>query len=412
VRQIAAPALALGVFGYAIDLRLRRSRPDATPQLLWVVLLLGAAVLGLALEDAALVRPALTAALPGVVIYFLLGHGIQSFRALENVTALILCSTLILSVVAVEQGTAPLGCFRAEAGKLTWDGRSCAGQLDCERGADADYSCEHVGLFGTQSLEGRARYLGWLGDPDQLALLVAVALPFALAFYDRKRSPARAFLALASLGLAVGCSTYTRSRGGQLALLVGISVYGVRRIGARALIGSAALMVFLWFKAGGDAMLSSADRGWYEGMQMFRQAPFLGVGLGQFTEHHVTLAQNSFVVAAAELGLFGFLPLSVVLYLSAKIPLAGLRRLEDPAARSWALALFASWLGLLAGLFFRAQAGALVWIFAGLSGAFYSATRSHDPDFQVRLGWGELLALLAADGVLLGALAVVSALGQ
>jgi O-antigen ligase len=398
-------ALGLGIFGYALDLRLRKLRPEATPQLLWMAVLLGAAVLGLLEHDPVQLKPVLARVVPGLVLYLLVAHGVQSFRALQALAALVLAGGLFVSLVAAEQAAAPRGCFKAEEGRLGWDGRACTGELDCERGDGVDYSCEHLGLVGTQSLEGRPRYLGWLSDPDQLALAVVVALPFAFAFFERKRSLGRGLLSAAALALAIASVILTRSRGGLLALLAALGVQAARTDRVKRMGLWAALAVFLWSAGGGDAMSASFDEGWYEGMLMFLRSPLLGVGIGQFTEHHVHLAQNSFVGAAAELGLLGFVPWTAVLYLSVKVPLAGLRRLEEPVARAWAWALLSSWCGLLVGLFFRAAwRGELFWIFTGLSGAFFASTRTHDPAFEVRLGWRDLLGLLCADAIVLGGL--------
>src|SRR5205823_6586003 len=104
--------------------------------------------------------------LPAFLLYLLVAHAVQSLRALQAITGVILLLTVFLSVVAVVEGLAPQGCFRREETALVWDGRRCQSRADCERqaGAEAgaDYRCEHAGLFDTQSLRGRARFQGSL----------------------------------------------------------------------------------------------------------------------------------------------------------------------------------------------------------------------------------------------------------
>ena len=97
-----------------------------------------------------------------------------------------------------------------------------------------------------------------------------------------------------------------------------------------------------------------------------------------------------------------------MLYLSAKIPLAVLSRVERvPAlqgtsatriARPWAMALLAAFAGLTFGIFFLSFAYHYVlWIYIGLTGALYSAVRRHDPELEVRFGARDALIVLAID---------------
>ena len=72
------------------------------------------------------------------------------------------------------------------------DGRMCENVEQC-RGPDAEpgkeYRCEHVGLFGTYSVEERVRYRGELHDPNEVALTIcAGALSMLIAFALRKRT--------------------------------------------------------------------------------------------------------------------------------------------------------------------------------------------------------------------------------
>jgi O-antigen ligase len=46
---------------------------------------------------------------------------------------------------------------------------------------------------------------------------------------------------------------------------------------------------------------------WYEGMQMFRQNPVLGVGADMYTDINPLTAHNSFVLVLAETGIIGFM---------------------------------------------------------------------------------------------------------
>ncbi|HEX7669060.1 MAG TPA: hypothetical protein VF395_05740 [Polyangiaceae bacterium] len=104
---------------------------------------------------------------------------------------------------------------------------------------------------------------------------------------------------------------------------------------------------------------------------------------------------------------------SAIVYLSAKIPFVVLRELtekkiaEDPAlagaaiARPWAMALLAAFAGLTVGIFFLSFTYHYVlWIYIGLSGALYSAVRTHYPQFRVRFGPTDAALVTAIDGAI------------
>jgi O-antigen ligase len=139
---------------------------------------------------------------------------------------------------------------------------------------------------------------------------------------------------------------------------------------------------------------------WKTGFDLFISSPIVGVGQGQFVEHHYLTAHNSYVLALAETGFVGFILWGAVLYVSVKILLLAVLRYRDrPEAKvalSWGLALLASLAGLCVGIFFLSFSWHnLFWIYMGLVGAYYSAIRTHDPDFRVRMGPIDLLAIVA-----------------
>jgi hypothetical protein len=107
----------------------------------------------------------------------------------------------------------------------------------------------------------------------------------------------------------------TRSRGGLLALLVVVAIALARQMGK--VVATVLLAVVLTagvainFTGGRDAASTSeSTRGrmdaWSEGLQMLKEQPLLGVGYGQFLEHHTLTAHNSLVLCFAETGLIGY----------------------------------------------------------------------------------------------------------
>ncbi len=144
---------------------------------------------------------------------------------------------------------------------------------------------------------------------------------------------------------------------------------------------------------------------------MFRTHPLFGVGFDRFTDHHFLTAHNSFVLAPAELGFPGMMLWTTLVFASIKVPWTALKRYEHrpeaDVARAWAMALIASMMGMLAGVFFLSfNYHYVLWIWLGMAGAFYSAVRTHDPDFRVRVTRHDLAGLAVVNALLVAAIFV------
>ena len=412
-------AAGIAVLGFVLDLRLGLSRPQPAPHLALTALFFAWCLVTLIVRAPDQLPLRASALLTPVAIYALLAHGVQSFRMLEVVCAVLLAICVALAALGVEQGLAPFGCHRAalKGGQLVYlyDGRPCteADRNVCEREdaePGADYVCEKVGLMGTQSDHGRVRYRGTLQDPNELALALGIALPFAFAFLDRRRSLARLLLVVVTGGMVGLCVYFTGSRGGQLVFLTVLAVYFVNRVGARRGLVIGVLLalpiLIVGGRSGGEASTMERIECWWVGLHLVVASPGFGVGQGQFTEHHYLTAHNSFVLAAAELGLMGMLLWSSILYLALKISFQALRTEVAPVARSWALALLASMAGLIVGILFLSYAYKdVLWIYVGLTGVLWQAIRRHDPGFKVSFGLRDIGIVALVDVALLVALA-------
>lgn len=418
--------LVLALFGFIVDARLGYIKLRATPQLGWAL-----ALIVLALVSAAVMAPeslekgffalAIVAAL-----FTVLSQGLGHFKAIETIAATILACSLWIGVVCVHQGMQPLTCVAVDqkddhTAMGRPDGRSCGNVEECYEDPpepQAIYRCEHAGLLGITSIDdGRVRYTGVLHDPNEVALTLSIAFPIAVAFYSRRKTKAR-FLLTAFTALVVGAVVLmSQSRSGLLVFLTVLGVYFLKRFGIRGAVAAAAAAVPLLIyggRSGANAASSTDERLeiWYEGLEMVRAYPFLGVGHGQFVEHHHLTAHNSVLLAAAECGIGGAILWVAAIYLSVKIPYRVLREVHEPeaeVARIWATSLLASLAGLIVGtLFLSFNYHFVLWIYVGLTGALWAAVRAHRPDFDIKFGWrdGALVALGSLG--LLGALFFVT----
>ncbi len=408
-------ATGMTALGILLDLRLGISRLRSAPHLKLAVLFVAWSVLTLVVRAPGELLERTPGLLIPLAVYLLVAQAVQSFKALQILAGALLAIGLGLAAIGVHQAMAPYGCHRVNLeprhASLDFDGRPCdpEDRLSCEsEGAEPgeDYRCERVGLLGTSSIRGRVRYRGTLEDPNELALVLGMALPFAFAFFDRRSTLARLLLVWLAIGLMGACAYFTRSRGGQLVFLTVLAVHFAKRYGiGRGLVAGVAValpIVLFGGRSGGESSTAARVEAWWTGLHLLQASPGFGVGAGRFLEHHDLTAHNSLILAAAELGAPGLLIFASILYLAAKITTQALRSEVAPVARTWALALLSSTAGLLVGSFFLSFAYKnALWIQVGMTGALHHAIQRHDPSFLVRFGVRDLAAVTLIVALLL-----------
>ena len=405
---------AFAVLGFVIDVRLRRLEPIATPTLPWAGAFLIWAVISTAVmaPDQLVTRTIEMAIL--FALYGTIAHAIQRFKAFQVIAGVLVATTMFISAVCVHQGLSPMQCVggaESEAGiEGVPDGRPCAEAKDCvsEGEFGLDYRCEHVGLFGTFSVEQRVRYRGDLHDPNEVALAItALGLSLLIAFALRKQGPGWKLATVSGVVLVAVTIQMTQSRGGLLAALIVPAVYIVRRHGFGALVPAilvAVPVLALASRGGENADVSTLNRyeAWATGLNMFQDSPIFGVGARMFSAHHFLTAHNSFVLTLAELGLIGQFLFIAIVYLSIKSLVVGIREVSTvpgtAAAQVWGMALLATMVGVAVQINTLSFAyHPVLWICFGLVGAWCSAVRYHRPEFRVTMtGRDIMIALVIA----------------
>jgi O-antigen ligase len=240
--------------------------------------------------------------------------------------------------------------------------------------------------------------------------------PLAFALYETRRSLLRLLILLGTLGLVAACVVMSQSRSGQLTFAAMLGIYFVRRFGLKGAVAAAVAMapVLLFGGRSGDEAKESTEERlgcWAEGLNMWRGSPIIGVGNGQFTEHHYLTAHSSIVLTLAEMGPLGLFLWTAVIYFAFKITiriqLQFATQPEAAPARTWSLAILASLTGMLvSAAFLSIPYHSILWIYVALSGAVYGTVRAHEPDFRVRFGWRDFALVGAIDTVTVGFIAV------
>jgi len=196
-----------------------------------------------------------------------------------------------------------------------------------------------LGLFGQTVMDGDAmrHYLTGSLDPNDAAAILAIGAPMALA--DARRPGSKAWRAM-SLGIVflLGLGVLrTGSRGGAIALVVGLLVVALSGRGARGIIatlalGGALLLVRQYAPAeitGRFATIGSESEDynmtaysgrwqiWKRGVKYIAEKPIFGVGAGSFPIREGeqmaseglrgkwSAAHNAYIQSFAELGIIG-----------------------------------------------------------------------------------------------------------
>jgi O-antigen ligase len=182
-------------------------------------------------------------------------------------------------------------------------------------GAEQALNEAGLGWTGAKMIEGRITYIGFLNDPNDLAMALLMTVPFTMYLAARASSFLFRYAYYAAAVFIVYGIYLCNSRGSLLALGAMLLVYSVRRFGwVRSAVVAPLMGLPLIFLGPSRISEISADEesaagrvdAWYEGFEMFRSHPIFGIGKGLFTEHNSLTAHNSFVLGIAELGLVGY----------------------------------------------------------------------------------------------------------
>jgi hypothetical protein len=407
--------IALSLAGLANDISRKRTTLMWTPHLRYILPFNLWCIITLGLRKPGEVTSKLTNIAVCLILYCLMATSIQSVKSYTRLIVVVFSCGVFTAFVGAHQGLSPFQCVvynPADKNSVAFaDGRECLmvddegmphdGTVDCMESGKPGmaYQCEKAGLFGTTSCGGgRVRYLGVLLDPNELSLATALAIPFAFAFLEMKRSVFRLALLIGTLvvvGLEIG---FTQSRGGQVTMGAVLGAYFVKKYGWKrgALVGVALAVPIL---ALGGRHDESAEESTLErlgcaaaGIKMLMSYPIRGVGYTQYTEFHFLTAHNAYVLAAGELGLPGCFLFGSLIFLGIKVPLSVLQypmveeHPDTPTLKALAMGMLAAMIGLSIGIFFLSWCYHYVlWVHYALCGALYCCTKRLYPAFDVKI---------------------------
>lgn len=372
----------LAALGYALDIRTGLSQPRVS-KVVWLATIWFAwVILTAAISAPATVSKAFSTLLPVYLAFFLISSAVQTRRAFGKVIGVVLGCVVWICLVCLHQAFQAKQCVDLPSPEtMIPTGIECALNPDCWSYGEHMH-CEMVGFFGLHSINQRVKYTGVLNDPNEVAMLVSTAIPFAIVLWKKEPSRLKT-IGLTALAIAVVMTVMaTGSRGGLVVLATIVAFYSVQIFGLKRilrilpLIAGVAIVVLVLKGDGGgreDAEASSLQRlgCMRTGIELLLRSPLVGIGYGQFTQYHDLTAHNAYILAASELGFGGLVLWASIAYLSVRSALRVRAFTEaDSGLGSWGLAMATSLVGVMTGIFFLSFTYHLVlWILFGLTGA-------------------------------------------
>jgi O-antigen ligase len=225
--------------------------------------------------------------------------------------------------------------------------------------------------------------VGLLGDPNDLALVLLMAMPVLASVMMEKGVRRRWAYGVLLVAVVAGIVS-TQSRGGFLGMGAAGFILLQQKVKSRALqLGILAFGMVALMAASGMSKRSSGGSGtdgidesaqgrldaWVAGARMVKRNPVLGVGMERFADNYPDYvsnaviwtkleAHNTFVKAIAETGFLGFIPFMAMVVLSFRSAWRTRQKrhlVADPVERAAAGAMFPTIVAFFISAFFLSQ---------------------------------------------------------
>jgi O-antigen ligase len=218
-------------------------------------------------------------------------------------------------------------------------------------------------------VEGQGVYqivaYGLFEDPNDLCLVFVIALPLLFAEIKANSNPIARFTAMAMIPLNLYAAYFTNSRGGLVGIFGMSAAYIIGRLqGFKRwfmIVFTVGLITVGAPARGGELGIIDKDRltYWGDGLDAWKHSPIFGVGFGNFrsiTEAEGA-AHNSYVNALTELGLLGYIPFMVLLFLTATHMrrAAQLKTRISASDQAYLVGLYSALIGYLTSIYFLSR---------------------------------------------------------
>lgn len=299
--------------------------------------------------------------LPAVIIYFMIQSACTNDNNLKSAFLFITCLVTIIAVHAILQYNTGKGFGEIAAMKRV------------------------IGYNNLQE-EITIQQVTWYGvfnDPNDLGMIFVLCVPFVLQQLLSKKVFYIFPLAMCIIGIFL-----TNSRGTFVSLIVAIIAYFLLKTKSIKGFAIASLLcsVLIVFGPSRISQINTTEtssigrlEAWVAAFQMFKQAPFFGIGPENFTDHYFITAHNSYMLALAETGFVGlvcFLGITVVpLIEGVKMVLFSSRTTPEEHILTSVLAGF---IGVCFSMFFISRTYMMIPYM--MSGFVVASMKAYDPE--------------------------------
>lgn len=261
-------------------------------------------------------------------------------------------------------------------------------------GQGLDWVTDEAAAWGWR---GRTAWVGQFDGPGVFCVIFTIALPMAMQYIGRPFPAWKWPIGIVLLGLVLGATWYTGSRGGFLASVGVVGLYIALRMGitlprlalAGALGASLLLVAPSYLTSTRDSHRSAQHRvdAWAKGMEMVAQSPVFGIGKGNYARFTGRIiAHNSPMEIVGETGLPGLFLWLGIIYMGFKSLVIAYRAAPDPIDRSYLAALGLAVTGyLMSALFVTLEYETLYFLFALMSAVGH--TLNPPPRMERREFW-------------------------
>jgi len=228
-------------------------------------------------------------------------------------------------------------------------------------GNQAPMSRLHKDMGETRIWVEQAIAFGTFEDPNDLCTALVVAIPLFYVLFKTAANPIQQLVALAGVGVTAYGVYCTNSRGGVIAAFGMVVSYVLTRVkGFRRYLFAAFAVTLVTVLAPSrfSGHLVGHDRAvlWGDGIAMFKDNPLFGVGykaFGDLSSEHLQ-AHNTYIHTLAELGLVGYLPLFLIIYLTVIQLRRAIEAIKPISSKDYLLltGVYSSTIGYMTALYF------------------------------------------------------------
>lgn len=266
-----------------------------------------------------------------------------------------------------------------------------------------------IDFFGQEPVHDRIRWIGIFSDPNDFALLLVSSMPIPLFFlFEKKINAIKRIALFVLLAILIAATFFTNSRGGQIALIIALGFFALKRWGMRRGAIAGVLFVASAVLIAPGRMIDLSPYGmsasgrvyaWIDGLIILKAHPILGVGFNKFMLYHSRASHSAFIQCMAELGLVGYFFWLALIYTCFKDLITVEKQLPGTDLAKYAIITQVAMVGFLCSAYFLSQAyNPVIYILFAISTVIADLSRGKIHLSPRLLTIRDVIVILAIEG--------------